>query len=86
VRHVGCRPGFVDEDEAVRVKIKLAVEPALALSQDVGALLLDGVCSLFLRVKLRRAKSRCKVDTATTTPSLASAWRSSSSVASRCAS
>jgi len=46
-RHVGRWPGFVDEDEAVRVKIDLAVKPVLALSQDVGARLLDRVCSLF---------------------------------------
>jgi len=29
------------------VQIELAVEPVLALLQDVGALLLNGVCSLF---------------------------------------
>ena len=46
-RSVGRCPGFVDGDDAVRVKIDLAVKPVLALPQDVGALLLDGVCSLF---------------------------------------
>jgi len=44
---VGRCPGFVDEDEAVRVKTDLAVKPVLALPQDVEPLLLDGVCSFF---------------------------------------
>jgi hypothetical protein len=48
--HVGGGPGFVDEDEALRIQIALAVEPALPLPQDVGAVLLDSMASLFLRV------------------------------------
>jgi hypothetical protein len=48
--HVGGGPGFVDEDEALRIQIALAVEPVLPLLQDVGAVLLDSVASLFLRV------------------------------------
>ena len=57
-RHVGGRPGLVDEDQPVRVKVELVVEPSLPQLQDVGAVLLDSVRSLFLRVKLRRAKKR----------------------------
>ena len=56
--HVGGGPGLVDKDEALRVQIELAVEPLLALLQDVGAVLLDGMASLFLRVMPRRAKKR----------------------------
>jgi hypothetical protein len=48
--HVGGSPGFVDEDEALGFEIDLAVEPVLALLQDVGAVLLDRVPGLFLRV------------------------------------
>jgi hypothetical protein len=43
--HIGGGPGFVDEDEALLVQIALAIEPFLALFQDVGAVLLDGVPS-----------------------------------------
>jgi hypothetical protein len=56
--HIGGGPGFVDEDEALRVQIELAIEPVLALLQDVGAILLDGVASLFLRVMPWRTKKR----------------------------
>jgi len=49
-RHVRCRPGLVDEDEAFRRQIELIVEPALTLLQDVGAVLLDRVPGLFFRV------------------------------------
>ncbi len=56
--HVGGGPGLVDKDEAIRVQIELAIEPVLALFQDIGAVLLDGVASLFLRVMPRRTKKR----------------------------
>jgi hypothetical protein len=46
-RHVGRGPGFVDEDEAGRIKIELALEPLLAPLQDVGMALFAGVRSLF---------------------------------------
>ena len=36
-RHFGIGAGFVDEDEALRVKIELAVEPVFAPLQDVRA-------------------------------------------------
>lgn len=48
--HVVGGPGLVDEDETLGFEIYLSVEPALALPQDVGAVLLDRVAGLFLRV------------------------------------
>ena len=48
--HVGRRPGLVDEHQARGIEVKLAVEPRLALAQDVGSVLLDRVPDLFLRV------------------------------------
>lgn len=56
--HVGRSPCFVDEDEALRVQIDLAVEPVVPLLQDIGPVLLDGMASLFLRVMPRRTKKR----------------------------
>ncbi|CAK7261992.1 conserved protein of unknown function (plasmid) [Shinella sp. WSC3-e] len=50
--HVCRSPGFVDENEARRIKVKLAVEPFLPPSQDIGAILLRGMRTLFLRVTL----------------------------------
>ncbi len=35
-RHVGGRPGLVDEDQALRIEVELAVEPGLPPLQDVG--------------------------------------------------
>ncbi len=48
--HVGGSPRLVDEDQALRIEIELVIEPALALPQDVGPVLLDRVPGLFLRV------------------------------------
>jgi len=45
--HVGGGPCLVDEHEALRLQIDFAVEPAPALAQDVGAVLLDRVAGLF---------------------------------------
>lgn len=47
-RHIGRGPGFVDEDEPIRIEIQLTVEPVLAPLQDVGPVLLAGVRRLFL--------------------------------------
>ena len=47
--HIGGSPGLVDEVKALRVQIELAIEPVLALLQDVGAVLLDGVTVFFTR-------------------------------------
>lgn len=54
VLRVGC-PRLVDEDQALGIEIELTIEPALALSQNVGTVLLDSMAS-FLRVMPRRAK------------------------------
>ena len=48
--HVGGGPGLVDEYEALGFQIELAIEPVPSLLQDVRAVLLDGMASLFLRV------------------------------------
>ena len=48
--HVGGGPRLVDEDEALGFQVELAVEPVLTLPQDVGAILLNRVPGLFLRV------------------------------------
>ena len=59
--HVCRGPGLVDEHETFGFQIELAVEPVLALPQDVGTVLLDRVPGLFLRVMPRRSKNRHKV-------------------------
>jgi len=46
-RHVGRCPGLVDEDQPLGIEIELAIEPRLALLQDVGAILLGGVRRLY---------------------------------------
>jgi hypothetical protein len=53
-RHVGRRPGFVDEHQpvGVEVEVDLVLEPVPATAQDVGPVLLGGVRGLFLRVIL----------------------------------
>ena len=48
--HVCRRPRLIDEHEALGLQIDLTIEPSPALAQDVGAVLLDRVPSLFLRV------------------------------------
>ena len=66
--HVRGGPGLVDEDEAFRFEIDLAVEPVLTLPQDVGTVLLDRVAGLFLRVIPCRTKKRCTVPMPTGAP------------------
>ena len=46
-RHVGGRPGLVDEDQPRRVEIGLGVEPGAPLLQDVRTVLLDRMPGLF---------------------------------------
>lgn len=48
--HGGGGPGLVDEHQALRIEIGLAIEPGPALPQDAGAVLLDRVAGLFFRV------------------------------------
>jgi hypothetical protein len=45
--HVGGSQGFIDEHEPFGIEIELAIEPVLPLAQDVGAVLLDRMASLF---------------------------------------
>ena len=47
-RHVGCRPGLVDEHQFQRIEVELAVEPSPPLFKDVRAVLFAGVRRLFL--------------------------------------
>lgn len=47
--HVGGDPGLVDKNEALGFEVDLSIEPALALPQDAGMVLLDRVPGL-LRV------------------------------------
>ena len=49
-RHVGGRPGLVNEDQAFGIEVGLGVEPGAALAQNIRAVLLDGA-----RVVLRGA-------------------------------
>jgi hypothetical protein len=81
-RHVGRGPGLVDEDEPLRIEIKLVLEPSFASDQDVGAVLLGRVRGLFLRVMAWRAKKRWIVPKPKIRPRFARLARTSSMVAS----
>jgi hypothetical protein len=48
--HIGGRPCFIDEDQALRVQIKLARKPFTPTRENVGTILFYRVTSLFLRV------------------------------------
>lgn len=50
-RHLGRQAGLIDEDELRRIEIELTVEPVPASLQDVGAILLQYMCGLFLNVQ-----------------------------------
>jgi len=78
--HVGGGPCLVDEDEPLRVEIRLGVEPGAALAQDVGTVLLDRVAGLFFRVIPRRWKNRDNADLEVAIPRAASRSHSSTSV------
>jgi hypothetical protein len=45
--HVRRDPGFIDEDEALGIKVELALEPVLSPLQDIGPILLTCVRVLF---------------------------------------
>jgi hypothetical protein len=47
-RHVGCRTGFIDEDQAVRIQVGLARTPLIACLGDIRPILLGGALRLFL--------------------------------------
>jgi hypothetical protein len=67
-RHIGGGPCFIDEDQALWVKIKLAFEPPTPGRQYIGPILLYRVASLFLRVMLLRAKKRSRLVMLVRTP------------------
>ncbi len=48
--HLGGGARFINEDQALGIKVKLGVEPGLALAQDVGTVLLGRMPGLFLSV------------------------------------
>ena len=50
--HVRRGPGLVNENQALGIKVELALEPVLPPLQDVGPILLTRVRGLFLRVSL----------------------------------
>ena len=49
-RHLRRQACLVDEDQLRRIEIELAVEPGLTALQDVGPVLLQCMCGLFLNV------------------------------------
>ena len=57
-RHVGLGPRLIDEDQALRIEVGLAVKPGAAPAQDVRTVLLAGVGRLFFRVMRWRWKKR----------------------------
>ena len=46
-RHLGRGAGFVDEDQSLRLQVRLGLEPGVAPSQNVRALLFAGVGAFF---------------------------------------
>ena len=44
------RPGFIDKHQPCRIYLRDPVAEGVSLAVDVGAILLRGVCGLFLRV------------------------------------
>ena len=66
--HIGGSPCLIDEDQALWVKIKLALEPPTPGRQNIGPILLYRVASLFLRVMLLRAKKRSRLVMLVRTP------------------
>ena len=55
--HLRVQAAFVDEDQLPRIEIELRLEPGSARGQDVVALLLRGVRSLFFHVMPRFLKN-----------------------------
>ena len=45
--HLGVGPGLVDEDQLLRIKTRLAGDPALAAIGDVGPVTFAGVLGFF---------------------------------------
>lgn len=72
---VGCR--LVDEHEAIRVEVELALKPRLARCPHIRPLLLGRVACAFFREMPWRLKKRERLLWATLTPRSARAARSS---------
>jgi len=82
-RHVGGRPGFVEEDKPCRVHARLDLTPGCAGLGDIGPPLLGGVLRLSLSIRPSRSSTFHIPPWLTDTPWLASIQaRNSSSVAS----
>src|SRR6187401_2963266 len=83
-RHVGRRPGFVDEHQVLGTQPWLIGTPRFARCRDVRPVLLGGVERLFLSVIARASRKRHTDERPTWTPSRANSARSSGSVRSGC--
>jgi hypothetical protein len=46
-RHLGRGARFIDEDQALRIEVRLEIEPRFAPRGNVGPRLLAGVCRFF---------------------------------------
>lgn len=46
-RHIGRGPGFINEDQPLRVEVELAVKPVLSQLHNIGAILLRRMGGLF---------------------------------------
>jgi hypothetical protein len=77
--HVGGKPGLVDEDETVRIEIRLTIEPVPPPLQDVRPILLARMGGLFLNVSPQRSRNVHSVARLART-SRSAARRSSSSL------
>ncbi len=60
--HLGRGAGLVDEDEAVRLQIRLAGEPGVAAGGYIGPILLGGMRCLFFSVTPWRWKNRQTIE------------------------
>ena len=49
--HLCRQAGLVDKDELRRIEVELAVEPGATALQNVGTILLQCMCGLFLNVQ-----------------------------------
>jgi hypothetical protein len=82
-RHVGRRPGLIDEDQPLNIQAVLTFTPDSAAGRDVLALLFGGMARLFFSVKPSASNVAHMVAAQTFTPrSWATQAASSSSVAS----
>jgi hypothetical protein len=85
-RHVGCRPGLVNEDKPIDAEVSLARTPSLPRRRNIFAFLLGGVAGLFLSVMPSASSVAYMVAMHTFTPRLALDHSTSlANVASGCA-